>query len=103
MEKRYKAIKEIPKILIVDDRESERVILSRLLSTFEIEIHTADSGQAALSQLIRHNYILVLLGIKMPLMDGIETAKIMRSNPISEHIPIIFLTAYNKDEINMLQ
>lgn len=39
----------------------------------------------------------------MPLMDGIETAKIMRSNPISEHIPIIFLTAYNKDEINMLQ
>lgn len=94
---------EIPKILIVDDRETERVILSKLLSKFEVEIHTAESGKEALSKLIRHHYILVLLDIQMPIMDGIETATLMRSNTHTEHIPIIFLTAYDKDEIDMLQ
>lgn len=98
-----KTIREIPKILIVDDRDIERAILSKLLSKFKVEIHTADSGQAALSKLIRHSYVLVLLDIQMPVMDGIETATLMRSNPLTENIPIIFLTAYDKDEINMLQ
>lgn len=98
-----KKIRETPKILIVDDRATERNILSKLLSKFDVEIHTADSGQAALSKLIRHSYVLVLLDIQMPIMDGIETAKIMRGNSLTENIPIIFLTAYDKDEINMLQ
>lgn len=98
-----KTIREIPKILIVDDRDIERAILSKLLSKFKVEIHTADSGQAALSKLIRHSYVLVLLDIQMPVMDGIETATLMRSNPLTENIPIIFLTAYDKDEIDMLQ
>ncbi len=98
-----KTVREIPKILIVDDRDIERTILSKLLSKFKVEIHTANSGQAALSKLIRHNYALVLLDIQMPIMDGIETATIMRNNPLTENVPIIFLTAYDKDEINMLQ
>src|SRR5690606_6212525 len=98
-----KTIREIPKILIVDDRDIERAILSKLLSKFKVEIHTVDSGQAALSKLIRHSYILVLLDIQMPIMDGMETATIMRSNVLTENIPIIFLTAYDKDEITMLQ
>src|SRR5690606_19760471 len=98
-----KTVREIPKILIVDDRDIERTILSKLLSKFKVEIHTANSGQAALSKLIRHSYVLVLLDIQMPVMDGIETATIMRNNPLTENVPIIFLTAYDKDEINMLQ
>ena len=95
--------KEVPKILVVDDREPERIILSKLLSKFNVEVHTVDSGQAALSKLIRHRYVLVLLDIQMPIMDGMETATIMRSNVLTENIPIIFLTAYDKDEITMLQ
>ena len=98
-----KLIKKKPKILVVDDREAERAILTKLLSKFDVEVHTADSGQAALSQLIRHSYVLVLLDIQMPIMDGIETATIMRNNVLTENIPIIFLTAYDKDEITMLQ
>src|SRR5690606_422853 len=98
-----KVVKEIPKILIVDDRKTEQLILSKLLSKFKIEIHTADSGQSALSKLIRHRYIVVLLDIQKTIMDGIETATLMRGNSLTEHIPIIFLTAYNKDDINMLQ
>ncbi len=96
-------MREVPKILIVDDRETERAILTKLLSKFNVVIHTADSGQEALSKLLRHRYILVLLDIQMPKMDGIETATLMQSNTQTQHIPIIFLTAYDKDEINMLQ
>ena len=98
-----KNIREAPKILVVDDRETERISLSKLLSRFKVDIHTADSGQAALSQLLRHSYALVLLDIQMPIMDGMETARLMRNNSHTENIPIIFLTAYDKDEINMLQ
>lgn len=98
-----KTIQEAPKILVVDDRETERISLSKLLSRFKVDVHTADSGQAALSQLLRHSYALVLLDIQMPIMDGMETARLMRNNSHTENIPIIFLTAYDKDEINMLQ
>jgi signal transduction histidine kinase len=98
-----KNIREPTRILVVDDKERERITLSKLLSKFKVEVHTADSGQAALSQLIRHSYALVLLDIQMPRMDGIETARLMRNNTHTENIPIIFLTAYDKDEINMLQ
>lgn len=98
-----KSIREVPKILVVDDRETERISLSKLLSRFKVDVHTADSGQAALSQLLRYSYALVLLDIQMPIMDGMETARLMRNNSHTENIPIIFLTAYDKDEINMLQ
>lgn len=97
------ALHQPPKILIVDDRESERIILSKLLSTFNADIVTTSSGQEALSQLIRHDFVLVLLDMQMPMMDGLETAELMRSNKHTENIPIIFLTAYDKDEIRMLQ
>lgn len=98
-----KNIREAPKILVVDDRETERISLSKLLSRFKVDVHTADSGQAALSQLLRHSFALVLLDIQMPIMDGMETARLMRNSSHTENIPIIFLTAYDKDEINMLQ
>ncbi|VUD52710.1 Phytochrome-like protein cph1 [Thalassocella blandensis] len=95
--------KEKPKLLVVDDREPERIILERILSSLDIEVHTADSGKKALQSLIHHNYILILLDIQMPEMDGIETAQLIRGNAMTENVPIIFLTAYDKDEINMLQ
>lgn len=95
--------KEKPKLLVVDDREPERIILKRILSSLDIEVHTAESGKKALQLLIHHSYILILLDIQMPEMDGIETAQLIRGNAMTENVPVIFLTAYDKDEINMLQ
>ncbi|MBD3586763.1 hybrid sensor histidine kinase/response regulator [Salinimonas sp. HHU 13199] len=92
-----------PKVLVVDDRQAEREILHKLLSKLDVEVHSVDSGQAALHQLIRDEYTLILLDIKMPIMDGIETARYIRTNPITENIPIIFLTAYDQDDIDVLQ
>ncbi len=96
-------LKQRPKILVVDDRETERDIMQKLLSKLDVEVHTVDSGQNALHQLIRHDYTLILLDIQMPIMDGIETARYIRTNPLTENIPIIFLTAYDKDDLNVLQ
>lgn len=95
--------KETPKILIVDDREAELDVLSRILAEFKATIFTAKSGQQALSLLLRHNFILVLLDVKMSEMDGLETARLMRSNKQTENIPIIFMTAYGQDDLHVLQ
>ncbi|NMH61512.1 sensor histidine kinase [Alteromonas ponticola] len=96
-------LKQRPKVLVVDDRQTERDIMQKLLSKLDVDVHTADSGQNALHQLIRHEYTLILLDIQMPIMDGIETARYIRTNPLTENIPIIFLTAYDKDDLNVLQ
>ncbi|MEX0902147.1 MAG: response regulator [Pseudohongiellaceae bacterium] len=93
--------KQLPKVLIVDDKQAERMVLGKLLSKFDVELHDAESGKEALSKLIRHDYALVLLDVHMPIMDGIETAKLIRSNPATEKVPIIFLTAFDKDEIEI--
>jgi len=84
-----KNIREAPKILVVDDRETERISLSKLLSRFKVDIHTADSGQAALSQLLRHSYALVLLDIQMPIMDGNRQAD-AEQFPYRKHTHYIF-------------
>lgn len=96
-------LKSTPKVLVVDDKQAEREILTKLLSKLELDVMAVGSGQAALQQLIRDDYTLILLDIQMPIMDGIETARYIRTNPMTENIPIIFLTAYDKDDLNMLQ
>lgn len=94
---------EVPKVLIVDDKEPERIVLGKLLASFDIDLHMASSGKEALSLLLRHDFALILLDVNMPIMDGIETAKLIRSNPDTEKVPIIFLTAYDKDDIEIGQ
>lgn len=90
-------------MLIVDDRESERDILTKVLGKFSAEIVTAKSGPEALSLLLRHEFTLVLLDINMPGMDGLETATLMRGSKNSENTPIIFMTAYDRNDIEMMQ
>jgi len=92
---------ELPKILIVDDDKNHLEVLKKLLSKLEVSIYTADSGEKGLSLLLRHEFMLILLDIQMPTMDGLETAKLVRDNKSSTHIPIIFMTAYSKDEFEI--
>ncbi len=87
----------LPKILAVDDRPENLHSLARILSGLEAELITVSSGQAALSQILRHEFALILLDVMMPEMDGFETASLIRSHEASRHIPIIFVTAADKD------
>ncbi|MFT5810447.1 MAG: diguanylate cyclase (GGDEF)-like protein [Rubritalea sp.] len=90
--------KSLPKVLIVDDNPNNLYALRRIFVALHIEIIEASSGQEALVHIMNHNFFLVLLDVNMPEMDGFETAHLILSNKSSANIPIIFLTAINKDE-----
>ncbi len=90
------------KVLVVDDNRMEREILKATLTTMSFEVNTAGSGRAALEELIkqRHVYDLVFLDWRMPDMDGIETARRIKSRLSSQRIPKIFIiTAYGRKEV----
>ncbi len=87
---------DIP-ILMVDDRPENLLSLEELLSNHGYELVRASSGNEALLLTLKQDFSLVLLDVQMPGMDGFETAELMRANPKTKHIPIIFVTAGMKD------
>jgi diguanylate cyclase (GGDEF)-like protein/PAS domain S-box-containing protein len=86
-------------ILIVDDQKANLVALEATLSELEnVEIIAATSGPEALSILLKQDVAMVLLDVQMPGMDGFEVASYMRQRSKTRHVPIIFLTAINKED-----
>ena len=90
-------------ILIVDDSADKRLALTSVLDGLHEEIVEAASGRDALRLLLNHDYAVILLDVKMPEMDGYETAALIRSRKRSQSTPIIFVTAYGRDDTNILQ
>jgi signal transduction histidine kinase len=88
------------KILIVDDKKSNLIALRQVLSALEedVEILTAVTGDEALRASLNHDFALAILDVQMPVMDGYELAALMRSDPRTRHIPIIFLSAVYFDD-----
>lgn len=80
-------------LLLVDDRPENLLSLEGLLGGQEYHLVKALSGNEALRLTLKHDFALVLLDVQMPEMDGFETAELMRLNPKTRHIPIIFVTA----------
>jgi len=85
-------------ILIVDDRPENLLVLESILEDLHLNIIKATSGNEALGLMLEHEFALVLLDVQMPGMDGFETAELMRGSEKTRHIPIIFVTAINKNE-----
>ena len=79
------------KILIVDDQPDNITILKRHLSMYNCD--TAINGQTALLLAESDQPDLILLDIMMPGVDGITVAKKLKENPVTAHIPIVFVTA----------
>lgn len=86
------------KILIVDDYEPNLVSLEAVLDDPSWTLVKATSGIHALKLLLENEVSLVLLDVQMPEMDGFEVAQMMRKNPRTQNVPIIFLTAISKDD-----
>lgn len=91
-------VTEQPKILLVDDLAQNLTALEAILSDLDVEIHTATNGNDALAEMLRHSYAVVLLDVQMPGMDGFEVANLMQMHESTKHLPIIFVTAINKDD-----
>src|SRR6516164_3651780 len=85
-------------ILLVDDHVENLVALEALLSDLDQNIVRARSGIDALRLLLHNEYALIILDVDMPIINGFETAALIRERERSRHTPIIFLTAINKAE-----
>ena len=87
-----------PGVLIVDDLPSNRRMLARTLSTLDIEILEAGSGDEALALIAQQNHLFVaLLDVRMPGMDGYALAETLRQLPGAASLPIIFVSAHDSD------
>src|SRR5471030_141519 len=82
------------KILLVDDTPDNLVSLEAALYGLGEELVMAHSGKEALRHLLEQDFAAILLDVRMPDMDGFETAELIRSRPRSRETPIIFLTGY---------
>jgi two-component system, sensor histidine kinase and response regulator len=87
-----------PNILIVDDRKENLLATEKILKKLDARIFTANSGNEALSLMLRHKFAVILLDVQMPEMDGFEVAMLMQENESMRGIPIIFVTAISKEE-----
>ena len=90
-------------ILVVDDNASKRTAIVAVLDKLGQNVVTVESGRDALRALLDHEYAVILLDVQMPIMDGFETAELIRSRVLSEDTPIIFITAYTHAETDMLR
>ncbi len=87
-----------PKILIVDDIPENLFALEKILAKSDAHIIRAASGNEALTHILEHDFALIILDVQMPEMDGYEVADILKSNEKTENIPIIFVTAIDRDD-----
>ncbi|MBF0275245.1 MAG: response regulator, partial [Nitrospinae bacterium] len=91
--------------LVVDDNATSREILSTMLKDFFFTVEEASSGQEALQKFkeqstgSKGSYDLIIMDWKMPEIDGIETAKKLKEMSGSNHLSILMVTAYGREEI----
>src|SRR5437870_3826047 len=93
---------EHARILVVDDDERNLLAIETVLEDVA-EVVVARSGEEALRHLLKGEFAVILLDVFMPGMDGYETAQIIRSRDHTKGIPIIFLSAVNKEAEHLLR
>ncbi|QNP43299.1 response regulator [Sphingomonas daechungensis] len=93
---------ERARILLVDDDERNLLALATVLEDLG-EVVLAHSGEEALRHLLRGEFAVILLDVYMPGIDGYETAQIIRSREQTKGIPIVFLSAVNKETEHLMR
>ena len=93
-------VNERAKILMVDDRPENLLALEAILTTLDQDLVKVESGEDALRALLKDDFALILLDAQMPGMDGYETATRIKGRLRTRHVPIIFLTAVDRDKNN---
>ena len=93
------------RVLIVDDIASNLKLLEAKLSSEYYDVITADGGHKAIDMARRESPDLILLDVMMPGLDGFEACKILKSDPVTAHIPVVMVTALSDaaDRVRGLQ
>ena len=87
----------IAKVLAVDDRRENLIALEAILQGLPLETVSVTSGEDALKRLLTDDFAAILLDAHMPGMDGFQTAEHIKQRERTRHVPIIFLTAADRD------
>ena len=90
-------------ILLVDDEPRNLEVLEGVLQNPELRLVRATDANDALLALLQDDFAVIVLDIQMPGMSGIELAHLIKQRERTQHIPIIFLTAFFQDEQRMLE
>jgi CheY-like chemotaxis protein len=85
------------KVLLVDDRPENLLALEAILQGLDQDLVTAESGEEALKHLLTDDFAVILLDVQMPGMDGFETAEHIKRRERTRHVPIVFLTAIDRE------
>src|ERR1700677_2556467 len=88
-----------PAILVIDDNAVKRLAIRAILGPLGYSIVEADSGRAALCCVEAETFATILVDVRMPIMDGYATVKLIRDHSRGELTPVIFVTAFRPDEI----
>jgi signal transduction histidine kinase len=93
-----------PKILLVDDREDNLLSIETILEPDGYKFIKANSGRQALKILLsEYDFAMILMDVKMPNLNGFETASLIYEREKLKHIPIIFITANNFGDENIFK
>src|SRR5260370_38073766 len=88
-------------ILLVDDDSTKRFAMKAILAPLAQNVVEAASGPDALRQLLKQDFAVILLDVRMPGMDGFGTAGLIRTRPRSAVTPIIFVTVLDHRQVDM--
>nr|WP_314539530.1 EAL domain-containing protein [uncultured Massilia sp.] len=87
-------------ILLVNDDPGTLFSLRAVLGDLDAEIVTAGSGEQALQRLLRQDFCVILMDVKMSGLDGFETARLVRARPRTRNTPIVFLTSHRASDLD---
>lgn len=102
--KKKKAGEDTIKVLLVDDNENNLLSMEVILENEGYSFYKATSGKEALRILLKEDdFSIILLDVRMPIMDGYETAELILQRDKLRHIPIIFITAQDHEDESMFK
>lgn len=90
-------------ILLVDDEVRNLEVIESVLQSPDHRLVRAQTADEALMSLIRDEFAVIVLDIQMPVMSGLELAHLIKQRKRTQHIPIIFLTAYFQDDKDVME
>src|ERR1700744_6067405 len=94
---------DVVNILLVDDEVRNLEVLESILTSPTYHLVRAHTAEEALMALLDGTFAVMVLDIQMPVTNGIELAHLIKQRKRTQHIPIIFLTAYYQEDKEVLQ
>jgi two-component system cell cycle response regulator DivK len=96
----FEGVTMAAKILVVDDNDQNRLLLNDVLTMYGFGVLLAEDGKEAIRIAREQHPDLILMDIQMPVMNGLEAGRLLRSDPLTSQIKIIALSAFNLLEDN---